>query len=901
VGSLRTLGSLVDALAGYGDRTALLALHADGVEEWSYATLSDWVARLASGLASAGVGPGDRVALLAGPRPGWIAASLAALRAGAVAVPLDVQLGDDALGRILADSGARLVFTTADQTDRLHARTGARLVLLDAGADDERSWKHLLVEGPAELPRPSPEDPAVLFYTSGTTGAPKGALLNHRNIAFQLNTVSDAALVGSDDRVLLPLPLHHVYPFVIGMLLPMALGLPVILPQSLTGPQIVRALREGRVTAIVGVPRLYAALYSGIIARSESRGRAVAALLRASIDASARLRRYLGLRLGKLLFRPLHKEFGPTLRLLASGGAALDPQLAWRLEGLGWQVAIGYGLTETSPLLTINPPGTPRLDSVGRAIPGVELSIDTSAPPDEARRQGGSREAGEILARGPNVFAGYHNLPDQTSAAFKDGWLRTGDLGYFDEEHYLYVLGRGSELIVLASGENLQPEEVEEVYLQSPLIREIGVLQREGRLVALIAPELSEVGRRGIGLGQAIREAVAERSRALPSHQRITDYALTRKPLPHTSLGKLRRHLLPERYESAGQGEHGLGEALAPISVDEMSEEDRALLEDAVAKSLWDWLAGRYSNRRLTPDSSLQFDLGVDSLEWVDLTLDIGRRTGVELGEAAIGSIETVRDLLREVSTQAATGEAVPQLPSLDEPEAALSGSQRRWLEPLGPAESAMASALHALDRALLRHFFRLRVEGLERLPDGGQLVLAPNHASYLDALVVAATLDDRRLEATYWAGWTGATFGNPLSRLLSRLTRVVPIDHRRALFSSLAFGAAVLKRGKHLVWFPEGRRSPSGQLQPFKPGIGMLLAHHPVPVVPVFISGAYEAWQPGRLRICPRRITIVFGEPLDPRDLERQGEGEQSHHRIAHGLHEAVARLGERATARHP
>jgi long-chain acyl-CoA synthetase len=171
--------------------------------------------------------------------------------------------------------------------------------------------------------------------------------LTHGNLVFQLNALLRTEIVTEPDRVLLPLPLHHVYPFVIGMLALLTFGLPIILPQALTGPQIVRALREGEVTVILGVPRLYRALAAGVRAQAEAAGRVAAALLRVGASLSTWLRRRLGLRLGKLLLRPLHRQFGPQLRVLVCGGAALDPDLAWQLEGLGWRLGSGYGLTET--------------------------------------------------------------------------------------------------------------------------------------------------------------------------------------------------------------------------------------------------------------------------------------------------------------------------------------------------------------------------------------------------------------------------------------------------------------------------------------------------------------------------------------------------------------------------
>ena len=589
----------------------------------------------------------------------------------------------------------------------------------------------MLADRDAETPLASlePEDQAALFYTSGTTGTAKGVLLTHRNLAFQLDTLLGADLLAEDDRVMLPLPLHHVYPFVIGMLTPLAAGLPIIMPHTLTGPQIIRALREGEVSLVVGVPRLYDALYSGIEERSRSGGRLAARLFEAGMSLNAWLRRRLGLRIGEPLLRPVRARLGPNLRVLASGGAALDPELAWKLESLGWRVAVGYGLTETSPILTLKPPDGEKLGSVGRPISGVEVSIDPSAMPDESeeggerqeRRTDEPREEGEILARGPNVFSGYRNMPEKTDEVLsEDGWYRTGDLGYFDDDGYLYVTGRASTLIVTEGGKNVQPEDVEEVYNDHPVIQEIGVLQKDGRLVAMIVPDPGEIRQQeNSDVEKAIREAVEEGSKRLPSYQRLSDYAITREPLEYTQLGKLRRHLLEDRYDRAKEGEEGAGEAEAgPMAPEEMSEEDRELLEEAAAKQVWDLLARRYPEVRLTPDTSPQLDLGVDSMEWVNLTMEIGERAGVELDEEAISSIDTVRDLLLEVAEAAESDEVVRSGASpLEQPEEVLDEEQKRWLEPLGSGRSMVARALFSLNRTLIRGLFRLRVEGFENLP----------------------------------------------------------------------------------------------------------------------------------------------------------------------------------------
>jgi long-chain acyl-CoA synthetase len=641
-------------------------------------------------------------------------------------------------------------------------------------------------------------------------------------------------------------------------------------------------LQEGEVTAIVGVPRLYSALYSGIEARVESAGWLARRLFSIFLATSGFVRKSFGLRAGKLLFRSLHKRFGKNLRLLASGGSALDPKLASKLEALGWQVAIGYGLTETSPLLTVNlPNNSSRPDSAGKPVADVEIRIEPSALEKEERIDG--HEVGEVVARGPNVFAGYRNLPDKTDEVFaQNRWFRTGDMGYFDNDGNLHLLGRLSTLIKTESGEKIQTEDVETAYAGESAIREIGVLEKKGKLVALVVPKQT-----GSDAKDTVRKAIETASKRLPSHQRISEYAITPDALPRTRLGKIQRHRLAERYDQAKEG----GEkapAAGPMSIEEMSGEDRALLEDSAAQSVWEMLARRYRDKRLTPDTSPQFDLGIDSLEWLNLTLEIAESSGVELTDEAIARTETVRDLLHEV-TEGSEGESADPL---EKPGEVLDERQKQWLEPLGPVAATTARFLYAVNRVLMRVIFRLRVEGLEHLPEDEQWVMTPNHASYLDPFAIAALLDWNQLRKTYWAGWTGIVLANPVMRFLSRLGKILPVEPMRAARSSLAFGATILKNKKNLVWFPEGGLSANGELQDFKPGIGMLLEHFPARVVPVFVHGTHQALPPGKFFPKPHAICVVFGKPLDAQQLEREGRGEKPHQDITRALHDHVAKL---------
>ncbi|MDH5626210.1 MAG: AMP-binding protein, partial [Nitrospira sp.] len=672
---------------------------------------------------------------------------------------------------------------------------------------------------------------------------------------------------------------------------PCALGLPIILPHSLTGPQILRALREGRVTAIVGVPRLYSALYDAIEQRVRQKGRAAGWIFHGLLHLSVRLRRQYAIGLGLRLFAPIRHQLAPQLRTLVYGGAALPSDLAWRLAGLGWQVAGGFGLTETSPILTLTAPGSQVIDTAGKALPGVHIRVGDVDP---------ETGQGEIQAQGPNVFAGYRHLPRETAEAFtRDGWFRTGDLGYVDREGYVHLVGRASSRITLPGGEKIWPERVEEVIDAAPSIRESGVLSYKGRLVGVIVPLLGSIPAGQLEqTTQAIRADIDRMLGLLPSYCRLTDCTLSLDPLPRTRLGKIQRHKLGSLFERCKRGSsEALGES-RPIPVELMAPEDRQLLEDPVALRTWKWLAGRFGAVRLTPDTNMALELGLDSLAWMTMTLELRDQVGIDLSEDAIMRIGTVRDLLREaVEAEQPAGEVIDPAIQLQQPEALLDPQQRRWLTERGWCLRGLGAALYVLNRLLMRTVFSLEVRGVERIPAQGPCVLIPNHTSLLDPLAVMAAFSRDVLDRTYWGGWTGIMFRNAVMRLVSRALQVLPIDQSSRPVANIALGATALARGCHLVWFPEGGRSPDGALQPFQPGIGLMMTAFPVPVIPVWIEGSFEALPIGAC--WPRRqgIRIRFGEPLNPNRLAEQSHGTDRYRRIAAALHDHVAALGKDVT----
>jgi long-chain acyl-CoA synthetase len=665
------------------------------------------------------------------------------------------------------------------------------------------------------------------------------------------------------------------------MLTTLTSGTAIVLPAGTTGPLLMRALREGEVTTLVGVPRLYEALTAALAQRVEANNRALRSAWRMLLTCATLLRRSIGLNLGRLLFAPVRHGVAPQLRLMVSGGARLEQGIEEQLEALGWTVLSGYGLAETASLFTGNRPGDRRTGSAGRPLANGEIRI---AQPD-------AEGIGEIELHGSSITKGYLNNPEANSATFTaDGWFRTGDLGFIDRDGFLYVTGRVKEVLVLGGGKKISPEELEQIYSGAPEIAELAVLEYNGALVALVRPELQKLYNRGAtNLRDGIRVILGEQAQHLPSHQHLSGFALTNQPLPRTRLGKYRRFLLPSLYAQALAG--GAARTARPLS-----PTDEAVLQNPAAAAVWRVLQQRFTDQALDFETSLSLDLNLDSFGWMELAVLLHERAGVSISDEDLGQIATVGDLLRMASerqTAAATA-AAGRLP-FGEP--AIAGDVERWLAPTGRLLTASGFFLCVINRIIIRGLFRLRVAGSERLPAAGAFVIAPNHVSYLDVLVIAAALPWWRLRHTYWASDAQRFFPHPLGQLFCRAVHLFPVDAMHP-GSALDTARRVLQAGDTLVWFPEGWRSPDGRLQRFLPGIGQLLTRSGAPSVPAYIGGTFAALP--RSRRFPRlhRLTATFGEAVSVTSLREMGNGASDEERVADGLHQRLAAVAAMVVA---
>jgi long-chain acyl-CoA synthetase len=863
-----------------------------GVESYTYTELRRMAESFAVWLLAHSMPPGSRVAVLADNHPRWVAGYLGIIAAGGVAVPLDTAYHADQVRKLLRDSGTELLVC-----DRKHletsqegvAGTTVELVLTERGGTGEGgsiSEQDSALTATAALPHPISDfddifaqpangfqpiprqldDVASLLYTSGTTADPKGVMLTHANLLGEADAVFAWADIGPDDAILGVLPLFHVLSQMANLLLPLVAGARAVYLSTLNTSELLRALQERNITAFAVVPQFFNLIHERIFREIKQKGaltRTAFRLLRALTVACRRV----GINLGKTFFGKIHALFGKHMRYLVTGGSRFDPQVARDFYSLGIDVLQAYGLTETSGGAFVNSHDRLVIGSVGKPLKGVEAKIvEPQAAADD------TPPSGEIILRGSIVMKGYWNRPDATADVLKDGWLYTGDLGYFDGEGNLFITGRKKEVIILSNGKNVYPEEIEAHYLQSPFIKEICVMGMEGadKLYAVIVPNFEVLRQRKVvNVKEVIRFDVEGLSAKLASTKRISGYEIWQEDLPRTTTRKLKRFEIQKQVKSGKGKEPGDLPAAKPLAPEETTWLQKPDVQRAI-KIIRDY--STTNPEQVGPADNLELDLGLDSMRRVELLIAIEQELGGDVPESNLGNIYTVRELIDAVLVSAASGVTGGEGAR---PARAFAGWNAMLREdPSDPDTLGITKPRPILDPILFllsrliswwwRMVSRVDVEGTENLPLNRPYLLCSNHQSFLDPVILMSVLPYSALKNMFAVG-TSEIFGSGLMRQVAKLLKVVVVDPDANLVPAMRAGAYGLRNGMALILYPEGERSIDGTPRIFKKGAAILSTHLQVPIVPVGIAGFYEAWPRNQSFQKFSHLKIRIGKPLEP------------------------------------
>lgn len=876
-----TIASLVDQMAERHEHAmAFGRLEDDGIARTTYLDVRTRADLAAARLAALGVKKGDRVVLSGHNHPDWPLSFFGIARAGGVAVPVDPAMDPVQFANVVRESEAKVVLWD----EKVEEACGAEIAKSFGG--DALVTRHLAeiasgnddvapLAGSARV-EVEEDDVASLIFTSGTTGKPKGVRLTHKNFTSLIAALAPLFPLTTGDRVLSVLPLHHTFEFTCGLLLPFSRGTRVVYLDELKGDRVAAALKQARVTAMVGVPAVWQLLERRILSQVQARGPVAEKVFELGGELNRFLGKTAGIDLGKTLFGPVHAGLGGSVKHLISGGAALPKDTQKLFTGLGFKLTEGYGLTEAAPVLTVAKAGSPA-GQVGKPIPGVEIKIDS---PDE-------HGVGEVLARGPNVMAGYTDEEATKAVLDDEGYLHTGDLGKLDRQGRLVLVGRVKDVVITANGENVYPDDIERTLGKVPHIEElaiIGVTAPSGseRVGCIAVPEADDTIDRAARLDRAqksLRDAVSK----LPYGKQPTFVHLYDAPLPRTATRKVKR------TEARKILERILRATARPQEGDAPSSPVRSAI--AAVKG---WKPGDIHGHTTIAD-----ELGFDSLALTELLVALEAKYGT-IDPKQLQACQTVADVEALVGTERASLRPEALAKSRYKIEGR-DGAAKQDDDALAftlpePVQEQGKKIIGKAQDLFYGRVMRSRVSGQAFIPHNRNVIVAANHASHLDMGFARHALGTYGEDIVTLAAQDYFFEKNSLQRaFFANLTNLKALDRKAGLRASERQAGEILQQGKTMLIFPEGTRSTDGQVHEFKSLLGHLAMTYGVDVLPLYLGGTHEAMPKGGKVPLKRDLFARIGPPITVRDMRRLTKGmthSDASREVAKLVHRAVAAL---------
>ncbi|MFR9620626.1 MAG: AMP-binding protein [Rikenellaceae bacterium] len=767
----------------------------------------------------------ERVMLFSKNTPDYIFALYGAIRLGATSVPVDAQSTPHELEYMINDARPQIIYASEEQTAFVEERVAdiqqkfdadyAPLVvnpsMVDASGVDELSAD--------EIMRGDMEDVVTIIYTSGTTGSPKGVMLTYSNLWYNVNAVvNDNKILGAGSRNLMILPINHIFSYAGAMMAPLYGGAEIYICENLTPDCIISTLQKGRITVMLGVPRLYEGFVKGIMAQINK-----SVVTRAIYKVCAAINSAW---LSKRVFKAVHDKFGGHIEFFVSGGAALPIETAKVLKALGLYVLEGYGMTECAPMIAFTRPGERAVGYCGRILEGCEHKIV---------------ENDEIIVRGANVMKGYYGREEETAAVIRDGWLYTGDTATYDERKGLRITGRIKEILVTPNGKNINPALVEnEITQSSVIIKELALVIHEDILQAIVYPDMNAVRADTKGeLDDLVRGEIEEYNKTAAGYKRIMRYHIISEELPKTRLGKTKRHEL-SKY---------IGEQ-KEIEREDIS--DRSACFKAL-KAFVDEQTDKYANG----DSHFEIDLALDSLGRISLLSFVEEQFGVVIGEDRLADMPTLNKLSAYIeeftqNDDEADGEAIESttnwndiLSSVDESTKPLKSGFTHWF----------CTRMMRLGFSL---YYGLHFKGRKSIPSAPVLFVC-NHRSGFDGGFVISGLKWGCVKRSYFFA-KDKHFEGSLLRWVASKNNVILMNINSNVRESMQQMYRYLNQGGNIVIFPEGTRYKDGKTRKFKESFAILSSVLDIPVVPVAISGSERATR-SKLRLMQlgQRIDVSY------------------------------------------